>query len=237
MLKINTAQTNLWFTSDPHYNQLNIVEGISTWEGKVGCRPFQTLKEHDDAVVNNINAVVKEDDILICLGDWSFGTYKESVEMAFEFRKRLNCKNIYLILGNHDQHIRKNKNGIQGCFKGVYDYLELSVITPQGDGDKAFKQKVILSHYAMRVWNHSHRGSYMLYGHSHGNLDEMTPLIANPTWIGDQYYIRNYKTMDVGIDTHKEFRPYSWKEIDNIMKIRNVDIEIDHHGTRPFENR
>lgn len=231
MLKLNTKECGIWFTSDPHYNQANIVEGISSWEDKSPCRPFKTLDEHDTALVNNINAVVKENDVLICLGDWNFGTYKESVDLGFEFRKRLKCKNIYLVLGNHDTHIRKNKNGIQGCFKQVLDYLELTIIEPSDqEGEKAFKHKIIMSHYAMRVWNHSHRGSIMLYGHSHGNLDEFTPTTANPTWIGDQYYIRNYRTMDVGIDTHPEFRPYSWEEIKSIMLKRNVDIEIDHHS-------
>ena len=31
-------------------------------------------------------------------------------------------------------------------------------------------QLVVLCHYAMRVWDRSHYGSWHLYGHSHGNL-------------------------------------------------------------------
>jgi hypothetical protein len=34
--------------------------------------------------------------------------------------------------------------------------------------------------------------------------------------------------MDVGIDTHPEFRPYSFDEIHEIMKDRNA-VEVDDH--------
>ncbi len=80
----------------------------------------------------------------------------------------------------------------------------------------------------MRVWPSSHNGSIMLYGHSHGTLDEMTPKIANPTWVGDKYYTRNFRTMDVGLDTNSLY-PYHIEEIVDMMKDRPVGIEIDHH--------
>ena len=48
---------------------------------------------------------MKENDILYHLGDWSFG----GLNQIWEFRKRLNCKKIHLILGNHDHHIENNK--------------------------------------------------------------------------------------------------------------------------------
>ena len=35
---------------------------------------------------------------------WSFNGFDKIIE----FRNRLNCKNIHLILGNHDTHIEKN---------------------------------------------------------------------------------------------------------------------------------
>lgn len=31
-------------------------------------------------------------------------------------------------------------------------------------------QRIVLCHYAMRVWNHSSHGAWHLYGHSHGRL-------------------------------------------------------------------
>lgn len=81
----------------------------------------------------------------------------------------------------------------------------------------------------MRVWNKSHKGSIMLYGHSHGTLDQLQPQFTSPTWIGDQYFIKNYKTMDVGVDTNNLF-PYHIDEILDIMKEKEVLLGVDHHS-------
>lgn len=234
MLKVQlTPQQNIWFFSDPHYDHAGIVRGTSNWEAKRGTRDFDTLEAHNEALVSNINAVVKKEDILFCLGDWSFGGYKtkDNVKNVGIFRNKLNCDTIHLIEGNHDDEIRK-KPELQELFTSVQPYLEVQVArqyTGKKQGVKAIKQHIILCHYAMRVWNKSHHGSWMLYGHSHGSLDEFTPITANFQWIGDRYFIKNYRTMDVGIDTHPKMRPYSFSEIEEIMQKRSVELEIDHH--------
>ncbi len=97
----------IFFTSDTHYHHKNIVRGTTSWEkiepsmGIQRVRNFNTLEEHNDTLVNNFNSLVKENDTIYHLGDWSFGGH-EQIKI---FRNRLNCKNIFLIFGNHDQHI------------------------------------------------------------------------------------------------------------------------------------
>ena len=59
-----------------------------------------------------------------------------------------------------------------------------------------------------------HRGVWHLHGHSHGHL------------INPGYYSR--KVLDVGVDAHPAFRPYSLGEIADIMERRTV-AKIDHH--------
>lgn len=229
-VQINNKQ-NVFFCTDPHFGHAGIVKGTSKWTDTSRCRPFDTLEDHDEMLVNNINQTVGEDDVLFCLGDWSFGSYKngDNVNNVIKFRERLNCKNIHLITGNHDQEIIKTPR-LQELFSSVNQVLEIVVTEqPTIQNQKPIKQLIFLSHYAHRVWDKSHAGSWMLYGHSHGTLDEFTPLTANPSWIGDQYYIKNYRTMDVGFDCHPEFRPYSYQEIKDIMVSRAVELEIDHH--------
>lgn len=212
---------NIFFTSDTHYNHKNIVRGTTEWtvfekgSSHQRTRDFETLQEHNAALVKSINGMVGKDDTLYHLGDWSFGGF----DSIMEFRKQLKCQNIHLIYGNHDHHIENNKGGIQGAFKSVGHYKEVRVGT----------HHFILSHFAMRVWNKSHKGSIMLYGHSHGTLDEYTPAIANPTWIGDEYFIKNYRTMDVGVDTNNLY-PYHLDEIVDIMTKKDVLLEVDHHN-------
>jgi calcineurin-like phosphoesterase family protein len=229
-------KVNVWFSSDFHYGHSSIVKGVSKWENKKGCRNFDTLEEHDEKLIKNINDVVKENDILFFLGDWSFGGFKnnEALHNVFEFRLKIKCKNIHFILGNHDHIIEENKESFnnilpQDLFASVSQYKEVRIIDDTNGDGKALKYNFFLCHYAMRVWNKSHHGAIHLYGHSHNTLDEMTPLIANPNWIGDGYYTKNYRTMDVGVDCHPEFRPFSFHEIKEIMEKRTVELEIDHH--------
>jgi hypothetical protein len=82
----------------------------------------------------------------------------------------------------------------------------------------------------------------MLHGHSHGTLkpsvsgDLVNELINKKRFdelkmlaTGTHSTLSaNGKTMDVGIDTHPEFRPYSFEEIQEIMMKRNVAIVDDH---------
>lgn len=206
---------NHYFTSDTHYGHANIVRGTTSWDNTQRCRDFDTLEEHNDALVHRINSVVKENDTLWHMGDWSFGG-KNNITA---FRGRLNCKNINFILGNHDQWIEPEESEFRHLFNSVQYYKEVKI------GGTHF----VLCHFAMRVWNKSHKGSIMLYGHSHGTLDQLQPKFTCPTWTGDDYWIKNYKTMDVGVDTHDMY-PYHLDEIRDIMEGKDILLNVDHHN-------
>jgi len=216
---------NIWFTSDTHYGHKNIVRGTSEWESVQRVRDFDTVEGMNEDMIFKFNSLVKPDDELWHLGDWSFGGHA-NIKI---FRERINCKNIHLIFGNHDQHIEPINSPYRSLFLSCDYYKELSFKIHAANAGKYGKTHIILSHYAMRVWNRSHHGSIMLYGHSHGTLDELSPNITNPTWVGDQYFIRNFRTMDVGVDTNNLY-PYHLDEIISIMKNRDVCMEVDHHN-------
>jgi calcineurin-like phosphoesterase family protein len=207
-----------------HYGHKNICRGTSIWkigeEGDNGqnTRDFDTLEEMNYALVKGINDSVGPDDELWHLGDWSFG----GVENIIKFRSQLICQNINLVFGNHDQHIESGKyltymhkddgitskspiTGMKDCFKSTQYYKELSI-----EG-----HRICLLHYAMRVFNKSHKGAIHLYGHSHDTL----PGIG--------------KSMDVGVDVafrmFGEYRPFSWPEIQKIMAKKEVEL-VDHHS-------
>lgn len=198
---------NIWFTSDTHFGHTNIAGSkISNWSS--GYRDFNSVHEMNMALVNGINKYVKEDDILYHLGDWSFG----GVHNILQFRNLIICKNVHLILGNHDQHIVDKEikyhetsfNPIE-LFSSVQDVLTLDI----------GKTKLFLSHYSHRVWLGSHKGVIHLYGHSHGSIPDYG------------------KSMDVGVDVafkkFGEYRPFNIGDITNIMSKRTIE-KIDHHG-------
>lgn len=203
---------DIFFTSDTHYHHKNIVTGVTNWPEEVrerSCRKFSTLEEMDDLLVSNINKRVKHKDTLYHLGDWSFGDF----ENVLAFRKKINCRNVHLILGNHDQHIEKNRNGIRGIFSSVQPYLEINL----------HGEHIVMCHYPFKTWHRSHHGSWHLHGHCHGNLSEdkiwLSGITDNPT---------SRKTMDVGVDTHWDFSPYSFDELKFIIDSREIE-KVDNH--------
>jgi calcineurin-like phosphoesterase family protein len=94
----------VFFTSDSHYSHRNICKGETAWDGTRDQRDFPDLTSMNNDIVNNINRCVGEDDIMFHLGDWSFG----GKDQVYEFRRRIKCKNIHLIVGNHDEYIVEN---------------------------------------------------------------------------------------------------------------------------------
>ena len=145
----------VWITSDPHYNHKNICRGVTDWrtsDGEVpeyNTRNFPTLELMNNELVNNINSKVGQDDTLIMLGDVAFGGF----EFIRIFLDRLVCKNIHLVLGNHDHHIKNNRENIHDRFLSVQNYLEVNI------GGANF----VLSHYPLCSWNQLSKGSIQLH--------------------------------------------------------------------------
>jgi calcineurin-like phosphoesterase family protein len=208
VLKLNWENKNIWITSDTHYNHKNICRGVTNWRLPDGSIPenqtrdFSSLDKMNQVIVDNINDVVGQDDVLIHLGDWSFGGF----EFIKLFRDRIICQNIHLVLGNHDHHIERNRDNIQSLFSSVNDYVELNV------GNHQF----VLSHYPMSSWNGMNKGWIHLHGHVH-----LSP---------DKKFGRG-KKMDVGMDGN-DLEPYNIKrEILSLMDKRPIssDMLFDHH--------
>ena len=197
----------VWVTSDIHYSHKNICRGVTNWRTQDGevpinsTRDFQTIDEMNDVLVNNINSKVGQYDTLIMLGDISFGGF----ENIGKFLDRLVCKNIHLVLGNHDHHIRNNRENIQEKFISVSDYLQV----------KIYNQDFVLSHYPFSSWNGLNKGSIHLHGHVH---------------LSNKHKWGRGKRLDVGIDGNN-YHPYSLSEIVHMMDLRPIksEIDVDHH--------
>jgi calcineurin-like phosphoesterase family protein len=210
MIKIDkNFKGDVWIFSDPHYNHTNICRGTTIWRLPDGSLPikqtrdFPNLEKMNSAIVDNINQVVKQGDILICLGDWSFGGF-ESIK---EFWDRIICKNIHLILGNHDHHIENNREDCQDLFLSVSHYNTLVI------GEHKFQ----LMHYPISSWDGLNKGFMHLHGHCH---------------LPTHMRFGKGQRMDVGMDGHPEFRPYNiLREIVPLLKKRPIMSEIpdDHH--------
>ena len=210
-INLNKGQ-KLWFTSDTHFNHANICRGTTEWDKSKPnhFRDFDSLGEMNDRLVAGINAVVGENDILFHLGDWSFGGF-ESIR---EFRSRLNCKNIHLVLGNHDHHIGRNKDGVQDCFISVNHLVNLVVKWNMGTLNQKEAQFVLM-HFPIASWENLGKGVIHLHGHVH---------LPNHRRVG------NGKVMDVGVDGNG-LNPISLEEVLSIMEKQPIGSMMpnDHH--------
>jgi calcineurin-like phosphoesterase family protein len=195
-----------WFISDTHLNHANIIKYCN--------RPFADTKEMDANIIDNINAVVKPEDTLWHLGDVAF--VHKNPDAGFNalkaYRDRIACRNIHIMLGNHDNEDLMFELGNQRVFKSVQHYYELRYAkkTPP----------IVMMHYPMAVWNKCHRGAIHLFGHSHG---------THTKWREEN--MPNSLSVDVGVDCHN-YRPLSLDEILAYMEPRaKIQREaMDHHS-------
>ena len=125
---------NIWFTADFHFGHNNIIRYCN--------RPFRSVEEMDQTILDRLNASVKANDIIYFLGDFCIG----SKAKALEHRKQIRCKKIFAVPGNHDKQIRK----LTEEFSWLSNLAEISI----------HGQPVVICHYAMRVWNRSHHGAF-----------------------------------------------------------------------------
>jgi len=173
----------LFFTSDTHYSHENII--------KYSNRPFANADEMNEAMIANWNKTVSKSDIVWHLGDVAFEKDRNKLIGILE---RLNGEK-HLIWGNHERALKSVP--WSRYFHTANDMRVLNVPPDQNDG-KA--QRIVLCHYAMRVWDQSHYGTWQLYGHSHGTLPDDPNLLA----------------CDVGVDCW-DYTPVSMAQLNDLM--------------------
>jgi len=169
------------FYSDPHFGHANIIKYCN--------RPFESVSEMNETLIKNYNSKVQPNDTVYILGDFAF--YREPEDVT-KILKRLNGIK-HFVFGNHDKIMRHEK--VRPFFKAMSNFEEIYVQQKAGGS-----QHITLCHFSMKVWNQSHRGSWQLYGHSHGTLPD------DP----------NSLSIDVGVDSHNYF-PVSFEEVKEIM--------------------
>jgi calcineurin-like phosphoesterase family protein len=217
-MKIELKQgQRLWFTSDTHYNHANICRSTTRWtDADSVTRDFDSLERMNEELVFWINQRVAQDDILIHLGDWSFGGF----ENIKAFRDRIVCQNVHLVLGNHDHHIQRNKDNVQSLFSSVQEYMYLEVKRPGPTKKDAMDRfTFVCMHYPIASWNNMNNGVIHLHGHVH---------------LPNHLRVTGGKAMDVGVDGNN-LEPIDLDSIVKIMDkqlIAKLALPKDHHEKR-----
>lgn len=131
-----------FFTSDTHFGHANIIRFCK--------RPFENVEEMNEALIENWNKVVSDDDTVFHLGDFAFGGSNVWKEIIPRLKGHIN-----LIIGNHD---RKNlRQGYMSFFDMVVPQLQIEIEDTS----------IYLNHYPFLCYGGSYRGVWQLFGHVH----------------------------------------------------------------------
>ena len=148
-----------YYTSDLHLCcQAALANPIIDF--KFDNRPFNSLEEMQQTIIEKWNKKITNADHVYILGDLDRHNYNPEVVKILAQLKGSK----HLIVGNHDdvRDLRLRQQFVEIC-----DYKEL---TDNIDGQA---YKLVLSHYPIFAWNGQHRKWIHLYGHVHNSYDEV----------------------------------------------------------------
>lgn len=159
-----------YFTSDEHYDHKNIIQFCK--------RPYfrNDVEQMKNALISNHNEVVNQTDDVWHLGDMFWRTLE--VRSAIDIMNRLNGRHFY-VHGNHDEIFESP------CLRSCFEEIHVRTIIKQEGGPK---NGIVLDHFAGRVWHHSDKGSWQLYGHTHSAMPEIDPLLSFDVGVDAQNY-------------------------------------------------
>lgn len=185
MIELSSKKQKIFFTSDLHFNHAAIMKFCN--------RPFASVEEMNEKLIENWNNVVGEKDIVFDLGDVCFKNKWDCLD-------QLNGKH-YLIYGNHDESLLRYPE-FKSKFQTVQAQQKLLI-----DG-----RCVYLNHYPFLCYAGTYRKEsdavYALSGHVHVTKFDNT---------GKDFerlqYLFPYQ-YDVGVDFN-DYRPISWEEVKN----------------------
>ena len=135
-----------FFLSDPHFSHANIIT-FKDKEGKL-IRPFNSIEEHDELIIENWNKIVRKVDRAYILGDVVIH------RKALPILNRLNGRK-KLVLGNHDVFSTKD------YLKYFEDVIAYRVYPNLG---------IIFSHIPVYAGQLIDRFKFNGHGHTHQNI-------------------------------------------------------------------
>lgn len=145
-----------FYISDLHFccrSQTN--EGAVNYDG----RPYDTVEEMNGDLVRRWNARVTNADTVYILGDLAFrGKPDDWLALVAQLRGRK-----VLVKGNHDD---LSDLRYKQLFTDIFERKEITDCF----GGKAYK--LVLDHFPILMWAGQHKGTILLYGHTHNSAEE-----------------------------------------------------------------
>ena len=145
-----------YYIADMHlFFRSQVQEGGINYDN----RPFETLDQMHQYFLEHWNAKVTNGDTVYILGDVAFRGKNDALVALVA---QLKGKKI-LVLGNHDD-LRDYR--YTRLFHDIVYYEEIQDCV----GGKQYK--LVLCHYPILFWKDQHRGTILLYGHTHQTAED-----------------------------------------------------------------
>jgi calcineurin-like phosphoesterase family protein len=180
----------IFVSADQHFGHDNV---------RAYCnRDFKNIDDMDEALINAWNKVIKPDDLVYHLGDFTLGGRLD----AERYFGRLN--GYIRVLGNpwhHDKRWLPPYNGYSNYFSGSGNMVKIEqpiVVLEDVEQIDGRGVPAVLCHYAFEIWERRHYNSLHFHGHSHSRL----PIVANRLDVG----------VDSAYDILGEYRPFELQE-------------------------
>lgn len=122
-------------------------------------RPFETVEEMHEHFLTRWNSKITNADKVFILGDLAFRGRNDAM---LAFVSQLKGHKV-LVRGNHDD---TSDYRYQRLFEEITDYKEIK------DTVGNIKYKLVLCHFPILFWKDQHRGTILLYGHTHNSVEE-----------------------------------------------------------------
>ena len=195
---------HIHFVADLHFDHPKIVNicsrPVPLIEGLDITIPEQKkcINElHNAWVIKEVyNKYIEKHDDVYILGDVSLFP-KTDAEKIFDQLKG----NKHLVLGNHDDNIAHSTRFCEITQRKDFRYKRFGI-----------DLEIILDHYPLVSWKNKVHGSFMLFGHVHGRLGNLSEEIEK--FLGFVW--------DVGIDNRKTYIDFESKECSNWCKPTNL---------------
>lgn len=136
---------NKWVVGDMHLGHSKIIDYCN--------RPFSSIEEMDETIIDNYNKVIKKNDLVYILGDFALCGKDDLIN----YGKRLKGRKV-LIWGNHENSSLKN------YYEAGFQWISKSPII--------IENQIILSHQPQNIED---CGIYKnIFAHVHNSLEYKT---------------------------------------------------------------
>lgn len=190
-----------WFAiSDLHFDHNRIIQYCS--------RPFSSVEEMNEKLIQNWNSKVKAEDMVVVAGDFSISKSKEKIANIL---RRLNGNKI-LTLGNHDylSPLEYLEAGFSSVYCGPFTFCTNNHFW-------------VVSHYRMATWEQAYKGSFHLFGHSHWNRQII------PDHLSCKKLGISEKTWNICVEAN-DYTPIELSSLVKILEKRNSNSEEQKRG-------